>query len=84
MFVFTISSPRGAIHLNKSSIVRFSTKKYETGPSYFIRPENAVKNKNKKLNSKTLCFIFFIVDLNVVKILKALTFATRELCNFTN
>jgi len=29
-----------------------------------------------------LCFIFFIVNLDVVKILKALTFATRELYNF--
>lgn len=29
-------------------------------------------------------FYFFIVDLDVVKILKALTFATRELYNFTD
>lgn len=40
--------------------------------------------KKKKIKFKNFVFYFFIVDSDVVKILKALTFATRELYNFTD
>lgn len=43
----------------------------------------SVAKKKKKLTSETL-FYFFIVDWDVDKILKALTFATREIYNFTD